>query len=388
MYIMNYYSAIRKIEIMPFAFRIGKHALRAKDHAVILGICELLEDIVKGILLVAANGLAAEAREHLIRVMMMMMVMSFMVMIMAVAFLTVLVMMMVMFMLVLIVVIVVMMVMMLMLVVIVVMMVMMLVLIVVMMVMVVMLMLVLIVIIVMVVMVALTLVVIVIIVMVSAYRADILFLKQLLGKVNLGFHRLEDLFARQFIPGSRDDRRVRIFLAKKLHACLQLILGNELAAAQQDRVCALYLVVEELAEVLHVDAALACVNNGYKAGDDHLRVPDALNRANNVGKFADTRGLDEDAVRMELLLHLHERLAEISDKRAADAARVHLGDLDAGVLQKTAVNTDLAELIFNQNHFLALISVSEKFLDERRLAGAQKSGKYCYLNHVHILLAA
>ena len=83
---------------------------------------------------------------------------------------------------------------------------------------------------------------------------------------------------------------------------------------------ALDLVVEKLTEVLHVDAAFAGVNNCDKTGHNHLGIADSLDRTNDVGKLADTRGLNEDAVGMELLLHLRESLAEIADQRAADAA--------------------------------------------------------------------
>ena len=52
--------------------------------------------------------------------------------------------------------------------------------------------------------------------------------------------------------------------------------------------------------------------------------------------------------------HLPQRLAEVAHQGAADAAGVHLGDLDAGVLEKAAVNADLTELIFDQNDLLRL----------------------------------
>ena len=63
--------------------------------------------------------------------------------------------------------------------------------------------------------------------------------------------------------------------------------------------------------------------------------------------LADTGGLNDDAVRMELLLYLHKRFAEISDKRAADAAGIHLGNLDAGLLQKAAVDADFTEFVLD-----------------------------------------
>ena len=136
---------------------------------------------------------------------------------------------------------------------------------------------------------------------------------------------------------------------------------------------ALHLVVEKFAEVLHVDAAFAGVNHRHKAGDNHLGVLNLLDGPHHVGELADARGLDEDAVRMELLLHLHKGLAEIAHQRAADATRVHLGNLDAGVLKESAVDADLAELVLNENNLFSSVAVGKELFDERRFTRAQES---------------
>ena len=150
----------------------------------------------------------------------------------------------------------------------------------------------------------------------------------------------------------------------------------------------LNLIVEELAEVLHVDAAFAGIHDGGETADHEIRITDALNRLLNVGKLADTGGLNDDAVRLKLLLYLHKGFAEVTYKRAADASGIHLGDFHAGFLQESAVNADLAELVLNQNDLLALVTVCQEFLDERRLAGAEKSGENVNLNHVFVLSQA
>ena len=90
-------------------------------------------------------------------------------------------------------------------------------------------------------------------------------------------------------------------------------------------------------------------------------------------RLAYAGGLDEDAVRGELLMDLAQSLVEVTHQRAADAAGGHLADLHAGILQETAVDADLPELVFNEYQLLALIGLAEHLLDERGLTGAQKA---------------
>ena len=47
--------------------------------------------------------------------------------------------------------------------------------------------------------------------------------------------------------------------------------------------------------------------------------------------------------------------------------------IHAGILQETAVDADLPELVFNEYQLLALIGLAEHLLDERGLTGAQKT---------------
>ena len=72
--------------------------------------------------------------------------------------------------------------------------------------------------------------------------------------------------------------------------------------------------------------------------------------------------------------YLMQRLAEVADQRAADAAGVHLVYANARVLHKAAVNADLAELVFDQHDLLAAVGFFDHFLDERGFARAKKTG--------------
>ena len=66
---------------------------------------------------------------------------------------------------------------------------------------------------------------------------------------------------------------------------------------------------------------------------------------------------------------------------AADAARGHLGDLDAGLLQKAAVDVDLAEFVLDQHELFAAVGFRDQLFDERGLAGAQKAGENVNFRH-------
>ena len=146
-------------------------------------------------------------------------------------------------------------------------------------------------------------------------------------------HRCKNLRAGEIIPGSRDDYRIRIMLSEKCCYCLQLLLADILRTAEYDGICALYLIVVEFAEILHIHLALVRICNGYHAVDLQpgiLRY--VLYCKRNIGKLADTGGLNDDAIRMELLYNLAQSCVKISHQRTADAAGIHLCDVDAGIL--------------------------------------------------------
>ena len=88
---------------------------------------------------------------------------------------------------------------------------------------------------------------------------------------------------------------------------------------------------------------------------------------------------------MVLVNDLVQRAAEIAHQRAADAAGVHLRDLDAGLLQKAAVNTDLAELILDQDELLAVIGLLDHLFDQSRFARAEKAGININFRHKNTL---
>ena len=138
-------------------------------------------------------------------------------------------------------------------------------------------------------------------------------------------------------------------------------------AAEDDDVRIADLVVEEFAEVANVHTALAGIDDGNLAADDGAG--NAGHRLRNVGKLADAGRLDEDAVGSIVLDDLIERLGEVADEGAADAAGIHFGYLDACVLEEAAVNGDLAEFVLDEDELFVFVALCNELADERGLAG-------------------
>ena len=90
------------------------------------------------------------------------------------------------------------------------------------------------------------------------------FLQQFLCQRLPLLHNSKNLYAGQFIPRSRDYLCLCILLLNQAYRSLQLILIHSLRPAQNDGICALNLIVIELAEVLHIHTALICIRNGYE----------------------------------------------------------------------------------------------------------------------------
>ena len=138
--------------------------------------------------------------------------------------------------------------------------------------------------------------------------------------------------------------------------------------------CSIWLL-KKLAEVLHIHFALGGVSHGDEAVQLHgCRFRGALYGADYVAEFAYAGRFDDHAVGMELLDDIVQRRAEIAHQGAADAPGIHFGNVDAGVLQKAAVNADFAELVFDQHHLLAFVGLFQQLFDQRGFTCAQKAG--------------
>ena len=206
-------------------------------------------------------------------------------------------------------------------------------------------------------------------------------LGKLVGQGGLTLHGGGELLAGELRPGGGDDDGLVIVLPKHGNGGVQLGLGNGIRPGQDDGGGGLHLVVVELTEVLHIDLDLARVYHGYGVAQGHFLIHDLLHRADDIGQLAHAGGLDENPVGVVLLDNIGQRLAEIAHQGAADAAGVHLGDLNARILQKAAVNADFAEFVLDQHDFLTLVGLGNQFLDEGSLAGSQEAGVNVNFRH-------
>ena len=250
-------------------------------------------------------------------------------------------------------------------------------------------MLILVVIIVMMVMVAALVLVVVILIMVMVVVMMLVFVRvrvghvgsaslgqQLGDQVALAVHDGDDLCAGQGGPVGGHDGGGGVLLSQQGDGGSDLLLAGVAGAAQDDAGRMADLVVVELAKVFHIHFDLVHVGDGDKAvQDDRQALGHALHSAGNVGQFTNTRRLDEDAVGVVGLDDLFQRLAEVADQAAADAAGVQLVDLDAGLTHEAAVDADLAELVLDQDDFLAHERLFDELFDKGSLAGAEEAGE-------------
>ena len=194
-------------------------------------------------------------------------------------------------------------------------------------------------------------------------------------------HSGEDILAVELVPGSGNDSSGSIVLSDKLDSRLNLLCLGKVGVRKDDGGCVGDLVVIELAKVLHIHLTLVNVGNGGEAIKLGIRGLNRLNRLDNVGEFTYSAGLDDNSVGMELVKHLDKRLGEITDKGAADTSGVHLSDLDACILKKSAVDTDLTELILDEHKLFTAVCFLNKLLYKCGLAGSEEAGKNIYFRH-------
>ncbi len=309
-----------EIEVDPVSAGAFDYALRAKDRAEARAVVQSFELFPDLFFAVAFGGLSAPAREHLVGIVLAV-VMMVVVMVMMMAVLVLMVVMMLMLVIVIVVIIVV------------------------------------IVMIMMMVLMVMMLMLMIIIVFV-------LFLFELLhvlldeGPEALeegvsSVDRLEDLHSAELVPGSGDDDGFPVVFAQQSDRLAHLCLGQNACAAQDYAVGGFYLVVEELAEVLHVHFALAGVHDSGEAAELELAVVGRHDRRRDLGELSDSGGLDHYAVGSVVADYHLQSFLEVSGERAAYAARVHLVDLDSRVLKETAVYSYLAEFVFDDHYLLS-----------------------------------
>ena len=134
----------------------------------------------------------------------------------------------------------------------------------------------------------------------------------------------------------------------KFHRLIELFPGHTCRMAQNYRAGVLDLIVEEFTEILHVYLCFFGVHYGSKSVELYPVYMEISHRFYYVAQFADSGRLNEYSVRRKLFRNLSKSSAEITYKAAAYTSGIHFIYLDSGVFQKSSVNADLAEFIFNQ----------------------------------------
>ncbi len=96
-------------------------------------------------------------------------------------------------------------------------------------------------------------------------------LHELLGQGVAALHGGDDLGPGELVPGGGEDGGLGVFLPQQLHGSVQLALIHALGTGEEDSGGVLHLVVEELAEVFHIDTGLGGVHHGDEAVELQLR---------------------------------------------------------------------------------------------------------------------
>ena len=110
----------------------------------------------------------------------------------------------------------------------------------------------------------------------TAYGADILPLHQFLGKLVFRFHCRENLLSPDIVPRSGNYRRMFIKLPYHANRLCKLFFGELLRAAENDSLCALYLIFVKFAEILHIHPAFV----GYSINELSKLIEDKYNTIN------------------------------------------------------------------------------------------------------------
>jgi 20S proteasome subunit beta 7 len=159
------------------------------------------------------------------------------------------------------------------------------------------------------------------------------FRQDLCLEVGPAFDGLQDHLSVQISQRSGDDGSLFIVLSEKSHRFVYLCIGHLVRTGQDDGAGMLDLVDEELTEVLDIELCLGTVHHGHSTVELHLGIlSGAADSGHDFGELAHARRLDQDPFGCVCGHDFTKRGAEVAYQRAADAAAVHLTDLDAGFL--------------------------------------------------------
>ena len=178
---------------------------------------------------------------------------------------------------------------------------------------------------------------------------------KLLGESIGMLHSRQNLLAAYFCKRGSYDFRRSIQAANERNCFLKLLLAYLFGMAEHNAACILNLVVKEFAKILHIHFALCRIYNGCAGINFRTGKVSANYRFGNVAKLANAGRFNYNPIGRKLLVHLFKCLGKIANERAANTAGIHLGNLNSGILHKSAVNANFTKLVFYKNKLLALI---------------------------------
>ena len=205
----------------------------------------------------------------------------------------------------------------------------------------------------------------------------VMFMRQLFQLrcyAGMTLHCLSKLGAGKLVPGRRNDRSMGISLPQHSNSLIQLLLGNAVGAGHDDSGCRLNLVIIKLTKILAVYLNLTGVHHGNCIAQLHFVVSDLINCANHIGKLTHAGGLNNDSLRGIVSNHLVQCFAKVAYQAAANTAGIHFRNVDAGILQESAINADLAKFVLDEHQFLPVIMLADHLFDQGRLARSEKTG--------------
>ena len=194
-------------------------------------------------------------------------------------------------------------------------------------------------------------------------------------------HSGKNCFAVKAIPYCRYNRCRTILFFEHCHRRSKLVFRRFIRMRKNDTTCIFYLIVEKFAEILHIHLAFRRVYNRTECVEYAAVNICVFYCLDNVAKFADARRLDDDPIGGIFRRHLLKRFCKITNKRTANAPRIHFGDVNARFLQKSAVNTDFTKFVFNQNNFFACIGFLDELFNQSGFPCTKESRKNINLHH-------
>ena len=191
---------------------------------------------------------------------------------------------------------------------------------------------------------------------------------------SLTFHSAKQLPAGQFIPRCGNNGGIGVLLPQECYSRIQLLLADTIGAGKDNGCSGLHLVIVELTKVLHISLHLAGIHDRNGKAHFHLRTGNLFHSSHHIGKLANTGRLDKDSFGGILGNDLLQSLTEVAHQAAANTAGIHFRDVDACILQKAAINADLAEFVFDQHQFLACVGFRDHLFDEGSFTCTKEAG--------------